>query len=159
MLDSTVLSVDPGRIRYILKECIGKVAAKVESFRQCGRSQEAPSQVTQPHIAGGDKLQHVTRRGQPEAAEPEECENDIIKKYREEVLRGCRPVGQISGLSQPMETLRLHPDMFIDADRGWPLSEPLVGEFEELGADVVVIEEDAGFPQERWETRDRKSVV
>jgi hypothetical protein len=50
-----------------------------------------------------------------------------------------------------METLCFHPNLLIDADRGRPLSEPLVGAFEELGADIVVIEEDAGFPQERWE--------
>jgi hypothetical protein len=45
-----------------------------------------------------------------------------------------------------MEAFRLHPNLFIDADRGWPLPEPLVGAFDKLGADVVVIEEDAGFP-------------
>jgi hypothetical protein len=50
-----------------------------------------------------------------------------------------------------METLCLHPNLLIDADRGRPLSEPLVGAFDELGADAVVIEEDAGFPQERRE--------
>jgi hypothetical protein len=45
-----------------------------------------------------------------------------------------------------METLRLHPNLLIDADRGRPLSKPLVSALDELGADVVVIEEDAGFP-------------
>jgi hypothetical protein len=45
-----------------------------------------------------------------------------------------------------METLCLHPNLLIDADRGWPLSEPLVGAFDEPRADTVVIEEDAGLP-------------
>ena len=49
-----------------------------------------------------------------------------------------------------METLCLHPNLLIDADRGRPLSEPLVRTLDEPGADVVVIEEDTGFPQERW---------
>ena len=45
-----------------------------------------------------------------------------------------------------METFRLHPDLLIDTD-GWrPLPEPLVGAFNKLGTDVVVVEEDAGFP-------------
>src|SRR6266513_2913345 len=52
-----------------------------------------------------------------------------------------------------METLRLHPNLFIDADRRRPLSEPLTGAFDEAGADAVVIEEDAGFPHERREAR------
>jgi hypothetical protein len=52
-----------------------------------------------------------------------------------------------------METLCLHPNLLIDADLGRPLSKPLVGAFNEFGADVIVIEEDAGFPQERREAR------
>jgi hypothetical protein len=67
MTDPGALSVYSGRIRYVLKESIGKIAAKVEPFRQSGRSQEPSGQVTQPRIAGGDELWHVTRRGQPEA--------------------------------------------------------------------------------------------
>jgi len=67
MIDPGALSVDSGRIRYVLKESIGQIAAKVEPFRQSGRSQEPPRQVTQPRIAGGDELWHVTRRCQPEA--------------------------------------------------------------------------------------------
>ena len=57
-----------------------------------------------------------------------------------------RFVGQISRLPQPMETLRLHPDLLIDADRGRSLPEPLAGSLDELGADILVIEEDTGFP-------------
>jgi len=52
-----------------------------------------------------------------------------------------------------METFRFHPNLFINADRRRPLSESLVGAVDYPGPDVVVIEEDAGFPQERWEAR------
>jgi hypothetical protein len=64
---SVVLSVDSGRIRYVLKERIGKVAAKVEPFWQRGCSQKTSSQVTQLRIAGRNKPWHVTGCGQPEA--------------------------------------------------------------------------------------------
>jgi len=56
-----------------------------------------------------------------------------------------------------METLCLHPNLLIDAGRGWPLSESVIGPFDKLSADVIVIEEDAGFPQERrepWRVRE-----
>ena len=56
MTDPGALSVDSGRIRYVLKEHIGKIAAEVEPFRQSGRVEEPPSQVTQPCIAGGDEF-------------------------------------------------------------------------------------------------------
>jgi hypothetical protein len=39
-----------------------------------------------------------------------------------------------------METLCLHPDLFVDADGGRSLSEPVVGPFDQLSGDVVVIE-------------------
>ena len=55
-------------------------------------------------------------------------------------------ISQIPCLSQPMKTLRLHPNLFIDADRWRPLPEPLVSTVDDLGADTLVIEEDAGFP-------------
>jgi hypothetical protein len=50
-----------------------------------------------------------------------------------------------------METLRLHSDLLIDADGGGALPEALVGSFEELGTDALVIKEDASFSQERRE--------
>ena len=61
-------------------------------------------------------------------------------------MRGTRPIGEISRLTKPVKTLCLHADLLIDADRGWPLAEPLVGTFDDLGTDAFVIEEDAGFP-------------
>src|SRR4030065_568402 len=52
-----------------------------------------------------------------------------------------------------MEAFRFHANLFIDADRGRSLSEPLVGSFEELGADAFVVKEDTGLPEERGEAR------
>ena len=52
-----------------------------------------------------------------------------------------------------MVTLCLHPNLLIDTDRGWPLPKPLVGAFDEPCADAIVIEEEAGLPQERRKTR------
>jgi hypothetical protein len=66
-IDPGVLSVDSGRIRYVLKEKIGKIAAYVEPFRQGSRSQKPSGQVPQPRITGGDEFWHVNRGGQPEA--------------------------------------------------------------------------------------------
>jgi hypothetical protein len=45
-----------------------------------------------------------------------------------------------------MEAFCLHSNLFIDTDWERSLPEPLVGAFDDLGADVLVIEEDAGFP-------------
>jgi hypothetical protein len=67
IISPIALSVDSGRIRYVLKESIGQIAAYVEPFRQSCCSQESPNQVTQPRIAGDDELWHVTWSGQPEA--------------------------------------------------------------------------------------------
>ena len=41
---------------------------------------------------------------------------------------------------------RVPVNLFIDIDRWRSLAKPLVGSFDEPGADVFVIEEDAGFP-------------
>jgi hypothetical protein len=51
-----------------------------------------------------------------------------------------------------METLCLHPNLFIDANGGRSLSKPVIGPFDQLRADIVVIEKDPSFAEERWET-------
>jgi len=83
MINPGFLSVDSGRIWYVLKEKIGKISAQVEPFRQGRRGEEPPSQIAQRRIAGGDELWHVNWCGQPEAPEPEERADDVIEKYRE----------------------------------------------------------------------------
>ena len=61
-------------------------------------------------------------------------------------MGSCGLIGQIPRLPQPMEALRLHPDLLIDADRGRSLPEPLVGSLDELGAYILVIKENTGLP-------------
>jgi hypothetical protein len=51
-----------------------------------------------------------------------------------------------------METLCLHPNLFVDGDGGRSLSKPVIGPFDQLRADIVVIEQDPCFAQERRET-------
>ena len=153
MIDFGILSVDSGRIGHVLKEKIGQITADVEPLCQGCGSEEPPGQIAQRGVAGGDELERLHRRGQPAAPQPEEGVDGIVEKHRQQILRGGRPVGQIPGLPQPVETFRFHTDLFIDADGGRSLPEPLIGSFQQFGAEAFVVEEDAGFAEERGEAR------
>ena len=116
---------------------------------QGGRAQELTGQVGERGIARGEESKCIDGCGEPQTADSKEGRETILKKDVQEVLGCTGLLAQIFDLSEPVETIGLQPNTFMEVSRRRTLTEPLSGLRDQLCRNIFIVVQDPPLTEQR----------